>query len=845
MAYIPPPKFSINGPDGILNVIALVDSRHDFKGFSQDIVATPRNFPGQNDYVQHFHNNIQRICLGLDPEYSLRLTSRCNLGPTEVMGIGPENEFLEYITKLYATPDRGWEIINLPAPAAKLITPDEYNAYHQNIAKEFNGTRHIPLIVDTHRTLTHNAAPYFIVCRNKECVADPSRTSTQHFEWIANEIGEPERAYKINGIDHTLTGNIEEPSVKYSFPTAAGYTETLKFKRIGGHKPNEINICKARIQNYINNTIRPGAAAPNTFSQLDGGNFCANYNNIIYKKDLSLLEQQKIAFSYVAKRAGDQLQVLSCKSPIAYSIPGFPGFGAGNYTISNCVFWTIDAIAACFAILNDITTVIQHPDKSVTIYKKGVYIPTFTPIVEGGGKFKKKQRAGACTREQLQAEYSSGSISDNCWNLAMNELCDITNNLYEPWTLLNFLVYFMSTQSKYNTLYNKLLNTINNPYFKLSNDNCFCLTDTDANQINKLQDIDINTRIGIPKYTRILLINSNDDFPKGLAIYQVPGGINGPIIRFSNVTEDTYYPDFDIPINFIISQIPNYLQLFYEFIGSSDFIYTNGGGIDYQPKKYSLTKNIVKSLKDRSKNHIYNTAYSVKPSFNNFIKPTNQTFYDNWKILQKEFNFVKANQLFLDFIQLLSFCETKYFQHIDIADNFYVYDPKSTIYIGGHTQIEFVTFIHTMINKYNTLQNNDQELEDFLKMFIHFPFHLNNTNNNSINTDIYDYIGSWFNYQTNETNKTNKTNEVFGSSTFKDIINITINVSNKINNKISSDSEKAAKYLNNIYPHGYFTIRFNELISKKSSLNKRSQGGRFITRKRKSKKRKTIKKYKK
>jgi hypothetical protein len=150
-----------------------------------------------------------------------------------------------------------------------------------------------------------------------------------------------------------------------------------------------------------------------------------------------------------------------------------------------------------------------------------------------------------------------------------------------------------------------------------------------------------------------------------------------------------------------------------------------------------------------------------------------------------------------------------------------------------------------MINKYNTLQNNDQELEDFLKMFIHFPFHLNNTNNNSINTDIYDYIGSWFNYQTNETNKTNKTNEVFGSSTFKDIINITINVSNKINNKISSDSEKAAKYLNNIYPHGYFTIRFNELISKKSSLNKRSQGGRFITRKRKSKKRKTVRKYKK
>jgi hypothetical protein len=829
MASVDPHKFQ-GKP---LDVIALVDSRHDFKGFSQDTVATPRGFPGQSDYVQHFHNNLQRISLGLGQEYSRRLTSSCR-GP-DVLGIGPETDFLAYIDTYYATPANGWTGIdlNLDVLGEVLINKD-FAKYHRIIANNIyelpqGGPVPIPLIVDTHRTLTHNSEPYFIVCRNKECVADPSKTSTQNFNWIANEIDEQNRTYRINNVTHTISGTLDNPSVRYSFERIGdegeGYTETLQFKRIGGHKPNEINICKTRIQKYISDITRPiPADGPSYFSGLapspPGTNitFCDNYDKIIYTDNLNNKNKQKIAFSYVAKRAGDQLQVLSCLPPvdqssmlpvdqrITYYIPAIPGMPEisteGNYKISNCVFWTIDVVAACFAILNNITTVIQHPDKSITIYKKNDYRPNYEPM-PAGGKQKKNQKGGVCTRGNLKNALN-GDITDNCWNMAMLSLCDITSDYYEPWTLLNFLVYYLNTTEPGSSVTNTLNGIYN--FVSLSNNNCLCVRPVDVTEPYNVNNTSGNI---ILYHDSIIIIYVKEVFWDYIDIHLRE---NGLMYRYS--------------LNDIVQHVSIYKQHFYEYIEGSDFIVIEGMG-----------------------------------------GGNRNTFYDNWKQLEKRFNINDAKQLFLDFIELLSICETQYFQHIDVADNYYVYNPKSTVTIGGHTQIELLSFIKTLIMFYKNVKNNINKLEVFLKIFICFPSLLKKHNVNFINIELQDYIGSWFNYKPIFMDESIITeyDEIFSI-----IIKQMYNNSKIIYSKVSSDNEKAAKYLHTIFPHGYFTIEFNKLTAKPSTslslktnklhklrqsifsppkIFERPAGGKYILKKtkknkHKKNKRKTNKRYK-
>lgn len=773
-----PPKFAFGGPN---KVIALVDTRHDFKGFSQDIVSKPRNVEGE-DYVQHFHNNLQRISLGLEEEYSRRLTSRCNLGSNEVMTIGPEQEFLDYIvTNVCNNNPHEWQIHD--------VNLTDYATYHKTIAERIYGNElphdmRIPLVVDTHRTLSHDSRPYFIICKNKESVADPSRTSMQSFDNNTfEEFGTEERTHEINTIIHKLNGELNSPTVTYTFPS--GYSETLQFNIRGGHKPNEINVCKTRIQSRIKElNIAPGVLT--TLATVDNPaiNYCTYYDNIQYQ---GLLEPQskkdEIAFSYIVKRAGDQLQVLSCRQNITYTQLGT----MNNYRIQYCVFWTIDAIAACFAILKGITTVIQHPDKSVTIYRKNGYTPNIVsvppapmPLIVGGKikKYKKKYYGGApCTPEPFNALLYGNEHPNkqDCWYYAMQRLCDIEDDLYEPWTLLNFLVYYLYIND--NTNYNNLISLIKHPNFVLSNDNCFGLDPNSTNlQQFPIDNINPNNRILVyinHPYSFII-----QRFPEGLKFY-----IN--FISYSKI----------IPISDLIPAIkPQFNNNYYNAIQNSIL-----SVISNEPANPNEPEN------NNSNNSMHGTAGGGK----------RLTFYDNWNELKSAFDIKKANKLFIDFIQLLSLCETLYFQNIDSADNFYVYDPKSQVYIGGHTQIEFLAFLNGMINMYNNSKNNSKKFEAFLKMFIHFPTLLNKTKYNTINRNIYDYISCWFNYQVNTDTTINTNNYI--NNIFIKIIKETENECKEIYKKLSKDNHEASQYLHSIFPHGYFTIKFNEITNKPSN----------------------------
>jgi hypothetical protein len=229
--------------DNVYNVIALVDSRHDFKGFSQDYPFKPRGENAEYNFLKNFSANIQRKVLGFGPDYSRKYTSKCK--GSDVLGIGPEKEFLYKVIEIFK-PD-----------ISQIDFGGDINAYHTSIYDvlktridpiNFGGKKVIPIIVDTSRTLTHvNSGNYFAVCRNRECWADPSKTTTFTFPLVFYEKeGNPERTYNINNITYKIYGNFNRPSIDY---TLDGDKFTYRFDGLGNHKPNEIEICKSDIRN--------------------------------------------------------------------------------------------------------------------------------------------------------------------------------------------------------------------------------------------------------------------------------------------------------------------------------------------------------------------------------------------------------------------------------------------------------------------------------------------------------------------------------------------------------------------------------------------------------------------
>jgi hypothetical protein len=137
---------------------------------------------------------------------------------------------------------------------------------------------------------------------------------------------------------------------------------------------------------------------------------------------------------------------------------------------------------------------------------------------------------------------------------------------------------------------------------------------------------------------------------------------------------------------------------------------------------------------------------------------------------------------------------------------------------------------------YNNSKNNSKNFEAFLKMFIHFPTLLNKTKYNTINRDIYDYISCWFNYQDNTDTTVNTNNDI--NNIFNKIITETENKCTEIYRKLSKDNHEASQYLHSIFPHGYFTIKFNEITNNPSNsrvlkINRNSGSALKTTRKRK------------
>jgi hypothetical protein len=427
------------------DVIALVDSRHDFKGVSQDAaiqVKVPGK-PDEYDCFRQFSANIQRIVLGIAPDYSTRLTANKCSGE-DIMVIGPEKDFLDLTNRLIMEyPQCGITKVEINATVAmgakwtenNGVIAKAYNDYHKAIAEALGypvagGGAPIPLVVDTTQTLSHNSYPYFMVCRNREHVADPSFTSQMKFDIVGNEIDVPglagERQYKINNVIHRIYGTLEEPKIDYylGVPNDLDVPVALNNERLQGltkitynyggtnTQPNEISACILDIKNNIAKAVKK-TDPPSTFQRIEGINqnslvgkmkakfdFCKYYDKIKYKGappgaanagPINDDVKKNISIPYIAKRGGDQLQAESCKEPMRfnlfrkYRIEGQRGgvtydlLSTGrSVSVNNCVFWTCDRVAACYAILHDITTVLQFPTKNVFIYKKQGYNPTVT-----------------------------------------------------------------------------------------------------------------------------------------------------------------------------------------------------------------------------------------------------------------------------------------------------------------------------------------------------------------------------------------------------------------------------------------------------------------------------------
>jgi hypothetical protein len=797
MAAAEPKKF-----DGdVFGVISLVDSRHDFKGTSQD---TGVKIGTDVDCFQNFTNNIQREVLGLAPGYSQRLTSTCK--GTEVMRRDPEDEFLKFIELncgIPYTPDtfpadmskegkempddasRGWNggvagrtlgnnfkkilvkaslfglsVIDAPA-AAVGAPPRDYKKYHEAIAKKLgyvDGGNPIPVVVDTSRTLTHDSDPYFIICRNKECVADPSNTSSMFFPLLAQETDDNiDRKYTINNVEHTVSGTLDAPVIKYKIG-AADAAEYNFGAAAGPRKPNEIEVCKGKIKEVVNSVINPAVgAAPalSSYQDIVGvagdrvkalvlffSKACEIYNKLSYKGVVDDNVKKDIAIPYIAKRGGDQLQVESCLKSIKYKqmefyqVPG-PRGGVGekgykprgvaypDKTITNAVFWTIDRVAACYAILRGVTTVLQLPTKDIVIYKKSGFTSTWA-----GGK--SKMRGGAaCTRHMLNAMRKIHKrITNDCFLLMYKELCNPKVKYYEPFTLLNLLYY--------------------------------------ATTIREISDSTLKNI-----YTKNIQLNLDK------CIIEAEGAIDAnvgdrQILKVPDIVGIAYQPDGKIKIDGIAGTI------------SSD--------------------ELVNTLNTKS-------VFGL----NNFMGG-GKTFHAIWEDLHSSFNLEIARKLFVDFIELLATAENQYFLHRDLADNFYIYNPDSQVTHGGHSQIEMVSFLDSLISSYKNAykSNNINKLADFLQTFIYFPYLLQHHDQNIILTQIYEYLRVWFNYE-HIINKPSSNIITTIESTFNDILQAAAEKSKSVEENMTTDNISCGNYLHTVFPHGYFVIMYKSLSTKSNN----------------------------
>jgi hypothetical protein len=190
------------------------------------------------------------------------------------------------------------------------------------------------------------------------------------------------------------------------------------------------------------------------------------------------------------------------------------------------------------------------------------------------------------------------------------------------------------------------------------------------------------------------------------------------------------------------------------------------------------------------------------------IKGGGINFYDEWVEVQKDYDTNRAQKLFINFIKLLSLCEDQYFIHRDSADNFYTYNPTPLRH-GGHTQIQMMAVFDALITEYISRLQQLSKLDLLLKCFVYLPNLLEQSGFSSILSDLRAYVTVWFNYYNIMGTDISLSDDIL--STFNLIIDKARKQVDKVYTEMPSGEEEGTDYLDTVFPHGYFVIKYAEL----------------------------------
>lgn len=447
--------FTEGGLDTHIKKLSLMEVKHDFGNrYSVDRIQKKRG-NNSSEYFPGFKINNYRKAMELNPSYS-HYFDGCSKGYSSPEAYGLEQAALS--AKPTSTK------IQYPADANK-------DPFYESIATLLNAYRvngKIPLVIDVQRTLNKDSNVYpkrqlinnFVVCKNKEHYADPSRTYTQNFgEGISridiDERGSGLRTYTQDDIhtgggNITLNGSIDQQTINYG---TTGWKEI--FKKSDSVAPNTITLC-TKMYETLSKTVSviKDEALPYCDIFKRGVELPLRY------PDMSVIK--KIGAQLLKKRCGDQLQVASCIKEIQY-VNGKTYGGLQK----PCVFWSYDRLAIAFAVLKGIPCVYQLISKSAI-----VYIPN--DKMRGGDLLK----GGApCTRSLLEAtraglESSESLVSllnrdSNCLNKFIELHFDFNQAEFNVRNILNVLKYGKNSGwPGYDTIDSKLfsMNLLDNEY---------------------------------------------------------------------------------------------------------------------------------------------------------------------------------------------------------------------------------------------------------------------------------------------------------------------------------------------------------------------------------------------
>ena len=646
--------FTEGGVETHLKKLSLLEVKHDFKNYSTDRTKKKR---GTNliDYFPFFKITNYRKAMGLNPTYS-HYFDGCSSGYG-----APEDYGLEQAVNA-AKPTS--TLVNYPADANK-------DPFYQRIATLLNAYKvdgKIPLVIDVQKTVNKDSNTYpkrqlidnFVVCKNKEHYADPSRTYTQEFgEGIRridfDEVGTNKREYSEEEI-HTgggairLDGSIDEQTITYG---TSGWKEV--FHKKDSVAPNTITLCK-KIHDKLTNAESATKNQELPYCNLfrDGTELPISY------PDISVIK--KIGAQLLKKRCGDQLQVVSCLKPISYK--NGKTYGSKQ---KPCVFWSYDRLAIAFAILKKVPCVFQIPSKSAI-----VYIPSNV------------MRGGSCTRENL-LDATEGSVESSellvrllnsnseCLDRFIESQFDFSQAEFDVRNLLRLLKYgkaigWPGYDSIDALLFSKMC--IDTPYGQVY---------TEGDEATAVPFLDSETNENVLFYSP----SSN------LSIYKTsPTTYDVRILRANDHTQ----VDHTIPVTntILTGKTPD----IFKFISEEDLLDSDAeewGTVGFAAGSHMLAK-LTPYLASREDPMSGGGSESFISQYQAFtvimaMKPLDAD-------LQKEY--VRFGSLLIsEFLNVMSDTESKFLVFTELSEPFMCLD-SSDIRKGGYTSYELVLFIKYM-----------------------------------------------------------------------------------------------------------------------------------------------------